>query len=373
MKGQRNMTGPLRSGFTTGTCAALAASAAATLLLDGERPTAVSLITPKGTRITCVPEELYLEGDTAVCSIRKDAGDDPDVTDGILICAEVRRAACGIRIEGGKGVGRVTKPGLDQPIGAAAINRIPRKMIRQAAERACRELDYSGGLDVLITVPEGERLAKKTFNPMLGIEGGISILGTSGIVEPMSEQALVDTVAVEAHQLAVIHGTEKLILVPGNYGTDFLRGQYPQLRDVPVLKCSNYIGDALEISAREGFRNVLLIGHIGKLVKLAGGIMNTHSKIADCRRELFCAHAAVWGASKEVCADLMEQTTSDGCLSVLERAGLREPVMDALMKAIRKQLLRKAEGAFRIGAVTFSNEYGLLGMTKEATEMLREW
>ena len=371
--GNDGMKEKLRSGYTTGTCAALATAAAATLLLAGERQDAVSLMTPKGIRITCAPEELYLDGETARCAIRKDAGDDPDVTDGILIRSAVRKAEQGIRIDGGEGIGRVTKPGLDQPVGAAAINSVPRQMIRSAAEEVCAGLGYPGGLEIVISALDGERIAKKTFNPMLGIEGGISILGTSGIVEPMSEQALLDTIAVEAHQIAVIHGTENLILAPGNYGTDFLRSAYPGLRSLPVLKCSNYLGDALEIAGDEGFQSVLLIGHIGKLVKLAGGIFNTHSRVADCRIELFCAHAAICGASTETCQRLMEQVTTDGCLAMLRERGLQEAVMQSLLHAVQERLERKCSGAYRVGALTFSNEYGLLGMTEEAKRILEEW
>ncbi len=362
----------LRCGYTTGTCAALAAAGAAEVLLTGCAPETVGLRTPKGLIVEVRPEECALRDDAAVCAVRKDAGDDPDVTDGILIYATVRKSARGFAVDGGAGVGRVTKPGLDQPVGAAAINSVPREMIRAALEAVCAEVGYSGGLDAVISVPEGAAVAQKTFNPMLGVEGGISILGTSGIVEPMSEQAIVDTIAVEVRQAAAVR-PERLVLAPGNYGVDFIQTHFPALQAMPLVKCSNYIGDAIDIAALEGFQAVLLVGHIGKLVKLAGGVMNTHSRAADCRRELLCAHAAICGAPNEVCRTLMEQVTTDGCIAVLDAAGLRERVMDSVLRAVQTHLDRRAAGALIIGAVTFSNEYGLLGMTDTAARLLDAW
>lgn len=362
----------LRCGYTTGTCAALAASGAARLLLNGTAPETLSLMTPRGLRVDVRPELCRREGDAALCAVRKDAGDDPDVTDGLLICAAVRKCGQGIRIDGGQGVGRVTKGGLDQPVGAAAINSVPRSMIAAAAEAVCAEAGYEGGLNILISAPGGEELARRTFNPALGIEGGISILGTSGIVEPMSEQAIVDTVALEIRQSAALGG-RRLILTPGNYGMDYLTAQYPGLAALPRVKCSNYIGDAVDLAALEGMEEVLLVGHIGKLVKLAGGVMNTHSRMADCRQELFCAHAAICGATGETCRELMEQVSCDGCLAVLEKAGLRETVMESLLARIQQHLDRRAAGALQIGALCFSNTYGLLGMTESARLLLDQW
>ena len=363
----------LRCGITTGSCAALAATAATELLLTGTAPECVSLVTPKGIRIEVCPDECRQDGETVFASVRKDAGDDPDITDGITVAASVRKIPKGIVVDGGFGIGRVTRPGLDQPVGAAAINSIPRKMITSAAEAVCAEAGYADGLEIILTIPKGKALAEKTFNPMLGIEGGISVLGTSGIVEPMSTQALLDTITLEARQIAALHGLERLIMVPGNYGMDFLASRFPQLSAVPRLKCSNYIGDALDIAALEGFREVLLIGHVGKLVKLAGGIMNTHSGNADCRRELFCAHAALCGADQVLCRQLMEQVSSDGCLSVLEQAGLRTAVMGSLLSAVQDHLNRRASGRFAVGAVLFSNEFGFLGSTPEGARMLKRW
>jgi len=366
----------LRCGCTTGSCAALAAAGAARLLLSGEVPERLRLVTPKGWTVELPPAEAVMDGEEARCAVRKDAGDDPDVTDGCLVCAAVRRMARGIRIDGGAGVGRVTKPGLDQPVGEAAINRVPRRMIREAAEEVCDELGYGGGLSIVISVPGGEQIARRTFNPMLGIEGGISILGTSGIVEPMSERALIDTIELEIRQAAALgaeDGGKRLILTPGSYGMAYLHAIGLDGCGVPVVKCSNFIGEALDAASAAGFSEVLLVGHVGKLVKLAGGVMNTHSGQADCRAELFTAHAALCGADRALCAALMEAVTADACLGLLDAAGLREAVLKSLLAAIQRHLDRRASGRLKVGAVLFSNTYGGLGATAEAERMRKEW
>ena len=348
----------LRCGYTTGVCAALAAAGAARLLLTGAPPPSVSLETPKGITVKVPLEECRLS---------------VDVTAGALIFAQAAfQTGPGIAIDGGPGVGRVTKPGLDQPVGAAAINRVPRQMIRQAVLAVCGEQNYHGGLRVTISVPGGSRLAEKTFNPELGIVGGISILGTSGIVEPMSLQALADTVTLEIRQAAA-QGSRRVILTPGNYGVDFLRAQGLDRLGVPVVKCSNFIGDALDACAGSGFETVLLAGHIGKLGKLSGGIMNTHSRYAGCRTELFCAHAAVCGASPAVCRSLMDAASSDGCIAILDEAGLREAVLRSMLSAISRHLIRRTGGRCRVGVILFSNVYGPLGQTETVKEIMESW
>lgn len=361
----------LRCGYTTGTCAALAAAGAARLLLTGRAPALLSLTTPKGIGVSVPPAETALADDgTARCAVIKDGGDDPDVTDGLAVWASVRKSGePGIRIDGGEGVGRVTRPGLDQPVGAAAINRVPRRMIGEEVRRVCEELGYAGGMEVVISIPGGAETAARTFNPLLGIEGGLSVLGTSGIVEPMSEQAIVDTIAVQQRQAAA-SGAKGLLLTPGNYGEDFLRETGLDRKGLPVVKCSNFIGESLDIAASQGFERVILVGHAGKLVKVAGGIMNTHSRCADCRGELFCAHGAICGADAALCRRLMEAATTDACIALLEEAGLRERVTASLLDAIQRHLERRAAGAYAVGAVMFSNVYGLLGATGEAKNIL---
>ena len=362
----------LRYGYTTGTCAALAASAAARLLLSKKAPESVSLMTAKGIPVEVELTEYGFDESGAWAAIPKDAGDDADVTDGMYIRAHVAKASePGIHIDGGEGVGRVTKPGLDQPVGNAAINSGPRQMIKDAVEAVCKELAAPAGLDVIISVPGGEEAAQKTFNPNLGIVGGISILGTTGIVEPMSEQALVDTIEVELNQIAL--ASRRLIITPGNYGSSFIEAQDLDNLHVPVLKFSNFLGETLDMISGSTIDTVLLVAHVGKLSKVAAGIMNTHSKYADGRNEIFCAHAAICGADRSLCEKLMAAATTDAAIELLDEAELREPVIGSILTAIQQKLEHRAAGNFRIGALMFSNVYGLLGTTDTADEILHEW
>ncbi len=360
----------LRLGYTTGSCAAAAAKAAAWMLLTGKKRDHISITTPKGIVLELEVREIHMEPDAVRCAIEKDSGDDPDVTGGALIFAEVSRAgAPGIAIEGGQGIGRVTKRGLDQPVGAAAINSVPRRMIRENVEQVCRLTDYRGGLSVLISAPEGDALAKKTFNPRLGIVGGISILGTTGIVEPMSEQALVDTIRVELRQRRE-NGAEYALLTPGNYGSDYIRHSLG-IDPKTAVMTSNFIGDALDICKELGFRGALLIGHIGKLVKIAGGMLNTHSKYGDCRMEILAAHAGAAGLDTSRIGQLLECVTCDDGIRILEEAGLREQTLSRLAGRIAFILSRKAGDALEAGAIVFSKEYGLLCETDNARRLLR--
>ena len=366
----------LRCGYTTGTCAALGAAGAARLLLTGRTPDSVVLRTPKGLVVEVAPLFCRLTAAGAECAIEKDGGDDVDVTTGLAIVAtvELRPESPDICIDGGVGVGRVTKPGLDQPVGAAAINHVPRQMITDALRREAASADYHGGFAVILSIPEGEAVAKRTFNPHIGVTGGLSILGTSGIVEPMSQQAILDTIQLEMNQAALRAGNPKrLILAPGNYGLDYLHETYPDFAVIPVVKTSNFIGDTLDMAASAGFEEVLLVGHVGKLVKVAGGILNTHSHTADCRTELFCTHAALCGAGRDTCAALYDAATTDACLDILDAAGLRAPVLESLLQAIQLHLDRRAADAFRVGAVLFSNQHGPLGLTPTAKELLNTW
>ena len=360
----------LRLGYTTGSCAAAAAKAAAFMLLTGRRKDTIDLLTPKGIRLHLTVEEIRITSAEASCAIRKDSGDDPDATRGTLIFACVRKMdAPGVLIDGGAGVGRVTKRGLDQPVGAAAINSVPRRMIEENVREVCALCGYDGGVSVVISVPEGETLAKKTFNPRLGIVGGISILGTTGIVEPMSEQALVDTIRVELRQRREM-GADYVLLTPGNYGADFIRDSIGIDPRTAVLT-SNFIGDALELSRELGFHGALLIGHIGKLVKLAGGMWNTHSKFGDCRMELLAAHAASLGLRPEKVSELLACVMCDDALRILKEEQLYDAVLTRLAGRIEFHLRHKC-GEMEIGAMVFSKEYGRLCQTGCAQALLQK-
>ena len=359
----------LRCGYTTGTCAAAAAAGAAARLLTGETLPAVRIITPAGVAVEAELLQHAAGEGWAACAVRKDGGDDPDVTDGALIFTRVERTDTpGIIIDGGEGVGRVTLPGLDQPVGAAAINSTPRRMIGEQMEAVMAKAGYTGGLRAVISVPEGEALAKRTFNPRLGIVGGISILGTSGIVKPMSEAALLDSLYLEMDQRRAA-GTEDLLLTPGNYGESFAREVLGLNLDRWCM-CSNYLGAAIDHAAGAGFRSVLVVGHLGKLIKAAAGCMNTHSKTADARRETLTAHAALAGADRALLRALFDSPTTDAGVELLKQAGLLGPVMASIGEALDGQLKRRAGEGLTIEALFFSNQYGILGKTPGAEALL---
>ena len=381
----------MRYGFTTGSCAAAAAKAAAYMLLTGREKTKITIETPKGIPYTAQIRDICRKEREVSCAVEKDGGDDPDITTGALICARVslpqeegREAGeagkdlgakagtvrspeqAQIVIDGGFGVGRVTKPGLDQPVGNAAINHVPREMIEREVLQVCRVLDYCGSLSVEISVPEGEHLAERTFNPRLGIVGGISILGTSGVVEPMSTQAILDTIRVELRQQRAL-GREDVVISPGNYGLDFLKNTYHYDLDKSV-KCSNFIGLTIDMAVEEGFKRLLLAGHIGKLIKVAGGIMNTHSREGDCRMELLTAFAVKCGVAAEDAEKLLSCVTTEEAVRILDECGRRQEVMDHAMERILFYLEKRAQGKLAIECIMYANDFGALAKSKEAEE-----
>ncbi len=411
----------MRRGLTTGTCSAAAAQAATVCLLTGAVPDHAVVGLPNGERKSLIVQKRQTEGTESLFDQRqvtffthKDAGDDPDVTNGTEIAATVRwldeeeespegaflyEENPNLVLTGGRGVGIVTKPGLEQEIGQAAINRVPRQMIFETVNEVLQhDPEAESRLLITISVPEGERLAERTFNPQLGIKGGISILGTSGIVEPMSEAALVATIELEIRQV-LEQGQRNLVFVPGNYGQKYAREQL-RLDDIRTISCSNYIGEAIDLAVSYGAESILLVGNLGKLVKLAAGIMNTHSKAADGRWEIFAAHAGLAGAPAVMLQEIRQAVTTDQMLDVLDgTAGvshqaknlalghtesgckgsdpalcgdsmLKRCVLDSILEAIGRHLKRRA-GQIPIGAVLFSEKYGWLGQTKEAGEILR--
>ncbi len=373
------MTGPgltvknqqqLKNGYTTGTCAAAAARAATQMLLLGTDVNEVQIRTPDGTRLRLPVADISRAEETAVCCVRKDSGDDPDITNGICIYARIRRCAAGIELSAGEGVGTVTKPGLEQPVGAPAINKVPRQMIREAVQDVCESCGYEAGIAVEISVPGGAALARKTFNPKLGIEGGISILGTSGIVEPMSEKAVLDTIILEM-RMKQAAGCEYLLVSPGNYGVDYCRDMWQIKRD-DVVKCSNFIGDVIDAAAALKLKGILFVAHVGKFIKVSGGIMNTHSRYADARMELLAAHVIRAGSDADTAAAILAAPTTEEGLNILARAGLLRPTMAVMTEQIEMHLKQRAgeDNGLKTGAVIFSGRIGELGRTAAADELL---
>lgn len=366
----------LKLGYTTGSCAAASAKAATIMLLTGREVDNVELMTPKGILLKLKIQDIRMEQSWVCCAVEKDSGDDPDITNGILVYAKVSKNQEGIIfIDGGTGVGRVTKTGLEQPIGSAAINKVPRQMIQEAVREVCEENDYHGGIHVEIIIPEGVEIGKKTFNPKLGIEGGISILGTSGIVEPMSEAALIESIRIEVRMLAA-NRMKYLLVTPGNYGVNFSK-EILSISITNAVKCSNYVGEVVDIAVEEGFQGILFISHIGKFIKVAGGIMNTHSRYADARMEIMTANAILAGASISTARNLLTCTTTDEAIGILTHAesagqkGLLEKTMNFITEKIHYHLDHRAYGRLEVGVILFSNQYGLLGQTKNGEDLLR--
>lgn len=360
----------MRCGYTTGTCATAATRAAAELLLLDRALPAVTVHTPAGLDVVVEVEESESGPGWAQCAVRKDAGDDPDVTDGVLVYSRVERSdVVGVAIDGGVGVGRVTREGLDQPVGNAAINSTPRRMIAQQVEEVLAECGAGApaGVSVTVSIPAGVELASHTFNPRLGIEGGISVIGTSGIVRPMSEAALISSIELELKMLRA-RGVADVLVVPGNYGRDFACGQLDLAMD-DAVSCSNYFGATLDAACLLGFGRVLIVGHIGKMAKVAGGIMNTHSRVADCRVEVIAAHAALVGASQGAVRAVMGAATTDAALDALDAEGLVPATMESLMESLKDRLDHRVAGRLQVEAIVFSNVRGVLGATPGAGEL----
>ena len=362
----------LRYGYTTGSCAAAAAKAAARMLLTGETVENVDLMTPKGILLHLEILDIHKGEEEVSCAVRKDGGDDPDATHGLLVYAAVRKKKeSGVTIDGGRGVGRVTKRGLEQPVGAAAINRTPRAMITEAVEDIADAFGYTEGFTVVISIPGGEEVAKKTFNPRLGILGGISVLGTSGIVVPMSEDALIASIHAEM-RLRKENGGDYLLITPGNYGAAFV-SSYPDVDVENSVKCSNYVGETLDYAVNLGIRGILFVADIGKFIKVSGGIMNTHSRCADSRAELMTAAAIRAGADLETAKQLLETITTVEAIGILKEKGLLEKTMAEILPRIHYYLQHRIGEAFPTEAILFSNVYGFLGETAGAQEMLKHF
>lgn len=360
----------LRCGYTTGSCATAASKAAACMLFSGSRVETVRIDTPKGIVLNLEPLEVDITPDYVSCAIRKDSGDDPDDTNGILVYARVERTSePGVHIEGGIGVGRVTKPGLSCAVGGPAINPTPRRMITEEVTKVLQENNYNEGIKVTISIPAGVEIAKKTFNPRLGIIGGLSVLGTSGIVEPMSENALIETMHVEMRAQKA-RGNKNLLVFFGNYGEDYSRDVL-KLDLSNSVTCSNFVGELLDYAVFLGFETLFIIGHSGKLVKLSQGVMNTHSKYADCRTELMALQAMFHGASPEVGKEIYGCLTTDEVTKVLQREGLFEVVIKEVTDKIDYYMQHRVHGKIKTAAMMFSNVYGVLGMTAYAEELIK--
>ncbi len=322
-----------RKGYTTGSCATAAAKVAALMAITQQNISQVSIVTPSGVVLDLEVCESVFEPHAATAAIRKDGGDDVDVTHGMLIYARVELNESGvIMIDGGVGIGRVTRKGIRHELGAAAINEVP----KQSIENAVREvIGQEKGANVLIFAPEGIDRARQTFNPRLGIEGGISILGTTGIVTPMSDDSWKSSISLEM-QMKRSEGLEQLILVPGNYGESFARQMGMNSNQVVIM--SNFVRHTLKEAEHLGFKQILLLGHLGKLIKVAAGIFHTHSHIADGRIEMLIAGLALLGVQRDFLMQIDECKTTEAAMVLIEDAGFHE-----VYREIAKRIKLRAE------------------------------
>lgn len=416
MKNQKR----LRCGITTGTCASAAAKAAAAKLLLGVDNKTVCVHTPKGVDVSVPVFLSFYSAERAAYKVVKDSGDDPDVTNHAEIFVSVEKGctageAAGdwsgfekvrtageaakerpdfdkedgmepagglweqafqsreypfLYLDGGIGVGRITRDGMEQKKGQAAINATPRQMIFRAVHAVCELAEYTETLRILVWVPDGKALAKRTFNPRLGIDGGISILGTSGMIEPMSEKAIVDTIETQIRQLHQ-QGETKLLVTPGNYGQAYA-SNYLGLELADSVKCSNYIGETLDLAVSYEMHSMLLVGNIGKLVKLAAGIMNTHSRVADARGEIFAVHTLLCGGERALALKMLQCVNTDEMLQLLEEHSLRQQVCDSICRKLQEHIAQRVGGRLAVGVFLFSERFGFLGQTEQAGQILQQ-
>lgn len=362
----------LRKGFTTGTCATAATAAAISMILNQDIEEKFTVSTANGVEVTMNIKNPTFSETTASAAVEKDGGDDADATHGLLIYSTVTLLpdSTEIIIDGGKGVGRVTQKGLKCDVGMAAINPTPRAMIEKTARQL---LGPDCGAKIIISVPGGEETAKLTYNSRLGIVGGISILGTTGIVNPMSEDSWKASITIELTML-YNQGYRSVVLAPGNYGEDFATN----VLGIPphrIVNMSNFVGHVLKEVQRIGFTRVLMVGHMGKFVKVAGGIFSTHSKDSDARMEIIMANLALLGAPVELLEKVDQCITTDAAGTLIEEYHYEEvyQVLVDKMKFRSERLLRNRKPEVSIDVVTFGTEAGYLASTQTLEEIAEEW
>ncbi len=361
----------LRKGYTTGTCATAASTAATLLLVAGERKEEIIVRTPSEKQLRIPIARLEEGADYAIAAVKKDGGDDADATHGLLIYAKITRTVdTEIHLDGGVGIGRVTQEGLLVPVGEAAINPVPRRMIIESVRQV---IGAEQGVNILIYAPEGEVRARQTMNSNLGILGGISILGTTGIVTPMSEEGWKSAISIEL-EMKRKQGYTKIVLSPGNYGEDFAVNQL-KIAKKTIVSMSNFVGYVLKEVQRLAFEEVLIVGHLGKLIKVSAGIFSTHSKDADARTEILVANLALLGMPIEGLEKVEKCNTTEAAGDIIEELGYQQ-VYQVIADKIKKRserILHFRKPQVKIETVLFSSKRGFLAATKPLTEIMEEW
>lgn len=361
----------MRKGYTTGTCATAAAVAATRMILNQEDEEKVTVKTASGVELTIDVHNREFTAFEATAAITKDGGDDADATHGMLIYATVTLLLdqTEIEIDGGRGIGRVTQKGLANPIGMAAINPTPRRMIEQSVRELIGD---KCGAKIIIWAPEGEERALLTYNPRLGIIGGISILGTTGIVNPMSEDSWKAAITIEL-TMRYEQGYRTVVLAPGNIGEEFATKMIG-IADHRIVNMSNFVGHVLKEAQRIGFMKILIVGHLGKLVKVAGGIFSTHSKDADARMEILVANLALMGAPLDMLERVNACLTTESAGDVIEAHGY-EKVYDIIAQKIKERsekLLKYRKPPVEVDVALFSSEK-FLASTRPLDDIKEEW
>ncbi|HOV80606.1 MAG TPA: cobalt-precorrin-5B (C(1))-methyltransferase CbiD [Bacillota bacterium] len=356
----------LRCGISTGATAAAAARAATLLLFHGDGRERVVVYNPDGLPLEVPVASLSGNGDEVRAVAVKDGGDDPDVTSGLEIVVDARRTESGIKITAGKGVGVVTRKGLPVTLNEPAINPVPRMMITAAVSDV---IPAGEGIELTVSVPRGEEVAARTLNPRLGIIGGISILGTTGIVKPMSDEAFKKSLEPMV-DVAVAAGCDRLVLTPGRIGSRFAVARYGFSAE-SVVETSNFIGYMLDVCTDRGVREVLLWGHHGKLVKVAAGVFHTHSRTADGRQEVIAAYAGAFGAGPEVIRRILETRSSEEALGLLKENGLTG-VMDIIAARASARAEEYSRGRLKVGTVLLGLDGNILGCDETALKIGEE-
>jgi cobalt-precorrin-5B (C1)-methyltransferase len=352
----------LKYGITTGATAAAAAKAAVIAIVKAPVDRVV-IPTPIGLRFE-VPVKFSrkLTSESAEAITVKDAGQDIDATDKMEIVATVKLTDDGkVTIRSGVGIGKVTKPGLQVPIGEGAINPVPRTMITDAVKEA---LPTGKGAEVTICAPEGANIAKKTMNAKLGIQGGVSILGTTGVVKPLSLEACRRSLVPQI-DVAIARGYKRIIYVPGNIGERIAKEQFKVPEDA-IVQTGDFVGYMLDKAVEKGVKEILLLGHSGKLVKLAANIFNTHHKVGDSRNEVIASYAAAVGADVTTTNQLLAANTSDEASEILRQTNLLEATYDRIAIRVNQRVSDRVENKIKISVVIVAMDGKVLGMDQNA-------